>query len=181
MAAPGLEDQRALLDQRLNKLRLLIRGLPPLPAGPEDGPIARYFGDFSVDPDEGPYYSVDRAWTRTFQVSDDKKAELICGGALGLPLILRFFEHFASLPDMERYNGLHLLSERIESLSQLILPKVYSSLNMLSAEQLVTPGSSSGGITSMASKSTGRSVLGKRKDDGFDDEAPPKGSLHRMK
>ncbi|OBZ67473.1 hypothetical protein A0H81_12663 [Grifola frondosa] len=56
--------QRTQLQAKLDNLKLLINALPPsCPSGTLDGPIAQNFGDYDVDVDEGPYFSVDRAWS----------------------------------------------------------------------------------------------------------------------
>jgi len=48
-----------------------IKALPKtLSAGDKNGPIAANFTSHKFDSDEGPYYSFDKAWNRTFQVLD---------------------------------------------------------------------------------------------------------------
>ncbi|KIK73194.1 hypothetical protein PAXRUDRAFT_179030, partial [Paxillus rubicundulus Ve08.2h10] len=52
----------------LEDVLTLIGKLPPsLPVGTHDGPIASNFSNFDIDADEGPYFTVNRAWERTFQ------------------------------------------------------------------------------------------------------------------
>ncbi|PCH34258.1 hypothetical protein WOLCODRAFT_15209 [Wolfiporia cocos MD-104 SS10] len=107
--------------QRLSELQSLIDSLPSsLPHGTSEGPIARYFSDLSVDPDEGPYYSVDWAWTHVFQVSEHSKIKLVCRGEYGLQLIHNFLAYFITVPGIEKDNGLQLLEDRIGSLIDLI-------------------------------------------------------------
>lgn len=61
---PTIEDQRKLLTQQLENLRLLVANLPSgpgLPAGLPDGPLQQYFGTVDIDEDEGPWFTVNHA------------------------------------------------------------------------------------------------------------------------
>ena len=118
-----------LLAPRLAFLQNLINAFPPsIPEAPADGPIARYFGDLTIDPDEGPYYSVDRAWVRTFQVPDAEKPGLVQRGPYGLQLVHDYFIYFGGAPGIEANNGHLLVLEKVNTLISLIV-NVYGAQN----------------------------------------------------
>ena len=119
--SPSTPHKREDLDASLKKLKLLINALPStVPEGPPDGKIVKYFTDVEVDEDEGPYYSVDRAWTRTFQgLSDEEQQQLITRGRYGVTCIYKFLCDFAQKPGIEKYDGLHLMTVRVDALVAL--------------------------------------------------------------
>ncbi|KIJ14787.1 hypothetical protein PAXINDRAFT_12359 [Paxillus involutus ATCC 200175] len=64
---PGIEEQRQQITSALKDVLTLIKKLPLSLSGTPDGPIAVNFTNFDIDDDEGPYFTVNRAWERTFQ------------------------------------------------------------------------------------------------------------------
>ncbi|KAG1754910.1 uncharacterized protein EDB91DRAFT_1242132 [Suillus paluster] len=103
-----LSEQQKQLAQLLADLHSVIAGLPSsLPEAAEDGPISHHLRDFSIDEDEGPFYSFNRAWERVFQKH-------------GVILAHDFAVHFSALPNIEQHNGLNLMNECIKALIKLL-------------------------------------------------------------
>ncbi|KAF8587725.1 hypothetical protein K439DRAFT_1614151 [Ramaria rubella] len=121
--AAGIECQHTILKEQLATLQTRVWGLPKsLPEGTMDSPIARYFADLSFDADEGPYYSVDQAWTRTFEskLSNANREWLIVCGQYGLRMVYTFLHHFSKEPHMEEHNGLDMLLLCVNQLHELV-------------------------------------------------------------
>ncbi|KAG1718247.1 hypothetical protein EDB19DRAFT_961517 [Suillus lakei] len=73
-----LGEQRKQLAQSLADLHSVIAELPgSLLEAAEDGPISRHLHDFSVDEDEGLFYSFNHAWERVFQHSENEQQKLV--------------------------------------------------------------------------------------------------------
>lgn len=126
-----LAEQRKQLSQSLTDLHSVIAGLPgSLPEAAEDGLISHHLRDFSVDEDEGPFFSFNRAWERVFQCSENEQQKLVMRGKHGVILAYNFAVHFAALPNIERHDGLNLMNERIKTLIKL-LRDVYVISHML--------------------------------------------------
>lgn len=118
MASPEL---RQRVKDALSELDVLIGLLPAsVPTGSPDDPLATYFGDLSIDAEEGPYYSLDRAWLRVFQVPEADQLSRITRGEFGTVVAHKFFKFFADAPGIEAHNGLFLLAERLSSLNCLV-------------------------------------------------------------
>ena len=67
----SIDAQKQKLQTALQAFDAIIKALPKtLSAGDKNGPIAANFTSHKFDSDEGPYYSFDKAWNRTFQVPD---------------------------------------------------------------------------------------------------------------
>lgn len=116
----GVDNQRSLLEDELKNLRLLVNNLPAsLPAGAANGPFMRYFTEVEID-EEGPWYAVDRAWNRTFQVPDAEQLQLVTRGEYGISVVAKFFVWAAALPGLEAYNGLYMVAERVHRLNALV-------------------------------------------------------------
>lgn len=88
-------------------------------AAPSTGVIACHFTDFSMDIDEGPVYSMDRAWTRTFQSVSDR-TQLIEGGPHSIQLILNYFQYFSKAKEIRTEAGLSWLDLKIRQLNDLV-------------------------------------------------------------
>ena len=118
---PSVAVQREHVTVALNNLKTLGAMLPPaLPLGTDTGPIARHFGHLDLDSDEGPYYALDRAWVRTFQVPDEEQKQLVCRGEFGIPLLHAALERVALHPAIEANNSLFLMGEKLQWLNRLI-------------------------------------------------------------
>ncbi|KAG2139819.1 uncharacterized protein EDB93DRAFT_1162592 [Suillus bovinus] len=116
-----LGEQQKQLAQSLADLHSVIAELPgSLPEAAEDGPIGHHLRDFSVDEDEGPFYSFNRAWERVFQHSENERQKLVMRGRHGVILAHDFAVHFAALPNIEQHDGLVLMNERIKALIKLL-------------------------------------------------------------
>ncbi|KAL1942606.1 hypothetical protein VTO73DRAFT_4846 [Trametes versicolor] len=121
----GQDSARQRVALGLTELNSLIGLLPhSVPLGTADSPLATHFGDLSIDPDEGPYYSVDRAWVRVFQRSEEERLALITRGEHGVTAALRFFQFFASAPGIEAHNSLLLVAEKIDTLNKLVARRI---------------------------------------------------------
>ncbi|TFY75902.1 hypothetical protein EWM64_g8111 [Hericium alpestre] len=115
-----LEEQRHRLQSVLAALHGAVSNLPAdCPEGAADGPLERYFNDYEIH-EEGLYFTVNCAWDRTFQVSDDEKVKLVTHGPYGLQLVYAFASYFAQQPGMEANNGLFLLAERVQNVIDLV-------------------------------------------------------------
>ncbi|KAG2133572.1 uncharacterized protein EDB93DRAFT_1174140 [Suillus bovinus] len=116
-----LGEQQKQLAQSLADLHSVIAELPgSLPEVAEDGPIGHHLRDFSVDEDEGPFYSFNHAWERVFQHSENERQKLVMRGRHGVILTHDFAVHFAALPNIEQHDGLILMNERIKALIKLL-------------------------------------------------------------
>ena len=81
-----------------------------------------------LDTEEGPYYAIDKAWIRTFQVPEDQQCGLVCRGEYGMPGLYKILAHVGNLPSMEPHGQLVLFAERLEWLNRLIT-QVYVNQN----------------------------------------------------
>ncbi|KAG1857770.1 hypothetical protein F4604DRAFT_1931250 [Suillus subluteus] len=98
-----------------------VAGLPEsLPAAAEDDPISHHLRDFSVNEDEGPFYSFNHAWEQVFQCSEDERQKLIMGGKHGIILAHNFAVHFSALLNIEQHDGLNLMNGCIKALIKLL-------------------------------------------------------------
>lgn len=127
MSTPGsIEAQEKRFREVLSEVQLLIRNLPDsLPLGAPDGPIARYWDGLDLDDEEGPWYIIDQAWTRTLQVGPGRKspeevAALVLRGPYGIQRVCECFEAGGTHPGMKKDNGLFMLAERMQVLKELI-------------------------------------------------------------
>jgi hypothetical protein len=112
---PEAQSQR--LKKLLNDLQSLVRVLPAsLSTGTKDGPIAKNFSSHEYDAEEGPYFAFNRAWERTFQVSDEEQERRVLRGKYGLPLVLSYTQHFSAITGIDTDDGLFLIAERIAAL-----------------------------------------------------------------
>lgn len=117
----SIDAQKQKLQTALQAFNAIIKALPKtLSAGDKNGPIATNFTSHKFDSDEGPYYSFDKAWNRTFQVPDTQKIALIYRGKFGLQLVQAYLVHYAQLLRLEEDNGLYLVAERVEALNIFI-------------------------------------------------------------
>ncbi|KAI8989212.1 hypothetical protein BD414DRAFT_482623, partial [Trametes punicea] len=117
-AAGSLDLQRERVSIALQNLKSLISLIPEAaPVAAPDGPIARNFSDLDVSSEEGPYYALDKAWVRTFQVPQEEQERLVCRGEYGLEYLFKCLLWFSELPAMTANDGLFLLGERIEALN----------------------------------------------------------------
>ncbi|KAJ2983075.1 hypothetical protein NUW54_g10670 [Trametes sanguinea] len=120
---PGLlvSEHKARVQGGLRVLKRLVDAIPSTaPEGSADGPLARNFSDLDLDPEEGPYYALDRAWVRTFQVPENQLQALVCRGQYGLSWVHDCLMSFSELPGMEANNGLYLMAEKIDWLNRLV-------------------------------------------------------------
>lgn len=110
---------------KLLELQKTIKHLPKsIPLGKPNGIIATHFSSFELlDPDEGPWYTIDKACVRVFQGASE---DVVTCGKNGMDLVHKFLAHFFTLPGMELHGSYRLLSDRITSLIELI-SKVYVS------------------------------------------------------
>jgi len=105
----------------LNQLKKAVANLPmSIPEGDPSGPIATYLSDFSIDKEEGPFYSFNRAWERAFQQPEDERRKLIVRGKYGLQVAVAFVAYFLQAEGIEEHNAHNLVADRIENLLQLI-------------------------------------------------------------
>jgi hypothetical protein len=106
----------------LKALEDVIQLLPAsIPLGTSDGKIARYFSDLDLEPDEGPWFTVDRAYTRVFQLAaGEELSSVITRGEYGLNLVFNVFKRFATENGMEKDGNYQLMSDRISKLLGLI-------------------------------------------------------------
>ena len=117
----ALPEPHKRLADALSDLRTLVNLLPEsVPLGCSDDALAQHFSDYSVEEDEGPYYSVDRAWVRVFQGPEAEQLSKITRGPYGASLVKQFFEHFATIPGIEEHNGLQVLALRVEQFNRLL-------------------------------------------------------------
>lgn len=118
----GEDARRQLLSQQLEHLRVLVNNLPlELPEGPHDGPLQQHFGSIDIDRTEGPYFTVDQAWTRTFQALNPEQREaLVTRGPYGAQVIYQFFKIIAADKDVDMYDGLYLIARRCFEANELI-------------------------------------------------------------
>ncbi|KAI0685695.1 hypothetical protein BC835DRAFT_1309868 [Cytidiella melzeri] len=119
---PTIKAQQHLLQIKLETLRLLISNLPStLPVGLPDGPLRKYFTDVDIDPDEGPWYSVDRAWTCVFQGTEEQQLALITSGLDGIGLVQHLFDWIAQQPGLAKYDGQYLTASEVYRVNELII------------------------------------------------------------
>lgn len=98
----------------LSSLKSLIRSLPASCLNaPKGGPVHQTFSEFEVPDGEGPYFAVDRAWTRTFQ----GKSGVEIGGKYGVGIVYSFFAHFAK---QDLGSDKNLLALRIRQFIKLV-------------------------------------------------------------
>lgn len=91
------------------------------PEASRENPITIYFDDYSVDEEEGPVYSADRAWTRCFSSVDiTSRQAVLKRGKYGVQLIYKYFSHFAKLPSMEKINEHPWLEIKITQLNTML-------------------------------------------------------------
>ncbi|KIK74904.1 hypothetical protein PAXRUDRAFT_174357 [Paxillus rubicundulus Ve08.2h10] len=109
--SPGtITDARKHVSKMLGELRHAIATLlVSLPEGKKDGPLYMHLSDFSVDEEEGPYFSFNRAWELAFQRPKNEKPKLIVHGKYGLKVAHSFASHFANLNGIEAHNDLGLI------------------------------------------------------------------------
>ncbi|KAI0832495.1 hypothetical protein BC628DRAFT_322714 [Trametes gibbosa] len=122
----SITSQRERVKTSLANLKTLISLIPEAaPIGDPSGPLVQNFSDLDLDSEEGPYYALDRAWVRTFQVPPEQQERLISRGQFGVEYVYNCLLTFAELPSMEANNCLFLLSERVESLNRLVARVTY--------------------------------------------------------
>ncbi|KIJ11362.1 hypothetical protein PAXINDRAFT_15759 [Paxillus involutus ATCC 200175] len=110
-----------LVSQLLDQLKEVANSLPTtLPDGTKDGPIAIHLSNLSVDEEEGPFYSFNRAWELVFQCTDTEKRKLIVRRKYGLKMVHSFTTHFVKLKGIEANGNLVLIAEHLKTLLQLI-------------------------------------------------------------
>ena len=123
MSSPGSVDvQQRRLSKLLDEVKILISALPnSLPLGAPDGRIATYWSDLDSNHDEGPYFVIDQAWTRTFQpLSAEETAALVTRGEYGIERVYTCIRAFALDPKLRENSCLSLVADKVESLRQLI-------------------------------------------------------------
>jgi hypothetical protein len=123
MTESGIQilDVRKHVSKLLGELHHGIATLPAsLPEGKRDGPLSVYLPDFSIDEEEGPYFSFNCAWAHAFQKPNNEKSKLIVCGKYGLKVAHSFASHFANVNGIEAHNGLGLIVLRLQQLLKLI-------------------------------------------------------------
>ncbi|KAF8835974.1 hypothetical protein BDN67DRAFT_984264, partial [Paxillus ammoniavirescens] len=120
-SSPGSVDVEAQRQQisliLADVLRVIEKLLHSLVLGTADGPIASHFGNFDIDPDEGPYFTVNCAWERTFQKTGEA---VITGGQYGVKLVHDFLAHFLHIPGIEANGGLDLMLRHVHQLAEML-------------------------------------------------------------
>ncbi|KAK7014646.1 hypothetical protein R3P38DRAFT_2638211 [Favolaschia claudopus] len=114
----------------LKALRARIEALPDsLPVALPDGPLARYFGDFEIDEEEGAQFTANRQWERAFQVSADEQHKRITRGEHGMDLICPFLEFYSQQDGIKGTDGVGMLARRRRDLNSILdtLPSAESS------------------------------------------------------
>ncbi|KIJ09602.1 hypothetical protein PAXINDRAFT_17307 [Paxillus involutus ATCC 200175] len=140
--SPDVEAQRQQISLILSDVLRVIEKLPhSLVVGTADGPIASHFSNFDIDPEEGPYFTVNRAWERTFQKTGEAA---ITGGQYGVKLVHDFLAHFLHIPGIEDNGGLDLMLKRVHQLAEM--------LQKVSVAARVKDGSGAGGPTTSSLK-----------------------------
>jgi len=120
----SVDPQKQRLSDLLQQLRVLIKDLSSsLPIGDKDGLISKNFSSREFDKSEGPYFTFNKAWERTFQVSDEEKVKRIAKGKYGLDLVHSYVLHFSTIAGIEANGGLHLMAERVSALINFIRAK----------------------------------------------------------
>ncbi|KAF9231661.1 hypothetical protein BU15DRAFT_82120 [Melanogaster broomeanus] len=117
-ADPGVEVQRQQISLALAEALKLIEKLPQsLPLGTAEGSIAENFGSFNIDDEEGPFFTVNRAWERTFQTTGEAA---ITRGQYGIKLVHDFLLHFLHIPGIEAHGSLNLMLGRVHQLTTML-------------------------------------------------------------
>jgi hypothetical protein len=105
----------------LKALRARIRALPTsIPVATSDGPLARYFGDFEIDAEEGAYFTANRQWERAFQVSEQEQRNRIARGKFGMDLVCPFLEFYSQQDGIKGTDGVGMLARRIRGLNAIL-------------------------------------------------------------
>ncbi|KIJ20514.1 hypothetical protein PAXINDRAFT_7753 [Paxillus involutus ATCC 200175] len=111
----GMQQQISLI---LSDVLRVIEKLPhSLVVGTADGPIASHFSNFDINPEEGPYFTVNCAWEWTFQKTGEAA---ITGGQYGVKLVHNFLAHFLHIPGIEDNGGLDLMLRRVHQLAEML-------------------------------------------------------------
>ena len=105
------------IQTKLCELHVLITMLPEsVPFGTQDGPLALYTS-LSPDPEEGAWFSIDKAWIRTFQgLTKEEQLAKITRGEHGALAVYNCYQHFSQLPGID----LILLEDQIQKFSVLV-------------------------------------------------------------
>jgi hypothetical protein len=121
MATGSVEEQRAHLSKLVLDLEKIVAHLPSsVSCGTKDGPIATNFASHEFDISEGPYYSFNKAWERTFQVSEEEKKLRVVRGKYGLAIVHSYLVHFSKIAGIEANGGLYLMAEQVAALISTI-------------------------------------------------------------
>lgn len=119
MSTSDTEAQQTSLGTALGRVHVLIRGLPlSVREAPEDNRIAKYFGALKIDPTEGPYHTLDVAWTRTFQVEPSERLKLIMRGKYGIKLVHDGMVWLSTCDGISANKGLFLMAEKANQLAE---------------------------------------------------------------
>ncbi|KAF8834294.1 hypothetical protein BDN67DRAFT_1016652 [Paxillus ammoniavirescens] len=114
----GEGQQHQWINSALADVLKLIEKLPhSLPIGTPDGSIATHFSNFEIDADEGPYFTVNQAWERTFQKAGESA---ITRGQYGIKVVHDFLVHFLQIPGIEANGGLNLMLGRVHQLMDML-------------------------------------------------------------
>ncbi|KAF8127579.1 hypothetical protein EV363DRAFT_462861 [Boletus edulis] len=114
----SIRAQHQQVNSALAEVLVLIETLPNLLSlGTPEGTIASNFSNFDIDEDEGPYFSVNQAWERTFQKAQEAA---ITRGPYGVKLVYDFFAHFLQIPGIEAHGGLDLMLMRVNQLGDML-------------------------------------------------------------
>ncbi|KIK77667.1 hypothetical protein PAXRUDRAFT_776864 [Paxillus rubicundulus Ve08.2h10] len=117
-ADPGVEVQRQQISLALAEALKLIEKLPQsLPLGTAEGSIAENFGSFNIDDEEGPFFTVNHAWERTFQTTGEAA---ITQGQYGIKLVHDFLLHFLHIPGIEAHGSLNLMLGQVHQLTTML-------------------------------------------------------------
>lgn len=109
------------LKNALKELQAAILALeetPDVAEGPADGLLAQHFSDHSID-EEGPWFTLNRAWERVFQRSEHEQQCLVSCGPYGLQLVYDFLKAVIKIDGISEVTGLML--DRVTWLHTLII------------------------------------------------------------
>ncbi|KAK7691324.1 hypothetical protein QCA50_004718 [Cerrena zonata] len=116
----------AEISNALHELHTLITTLPvSVPLGKPDGALS-VFTRLAPDPDEGPWFPLNKAWIRTFQgLSKEDQLVQITRGEHGVLAVYKCYQHFAQLPGMD----LVLLGDQIRKFLNLVGEHIVQNLS----------------------------------------------------
>ena len=127
----SVSHQRSQIQQALKELAAASSQLPiSVPSGTLDGWVSTKFNNREVDPDEGPWHTLDRAFVKCFQADHETiPLDNVLRGPHGMGAVICALHHFIPLPEMD--SSLILALNKINDLTALVVARYVRSTLLL--------------------------------------------------